>query len=211
MKITLPDSWSDVTLRQFQEMDSCESVADKIAVLANEDPEDIRKMDVESYKKVSKALSWTEVLPSGVHKDIITLKDEDYVLKTLSSLSLGEWTDIETYIKDSVQNIHKIMAVLYHGKGTNAEKAEVFLDNMNILDAYSCLVFFSLIEKRSLVCIEAFFKKEILRMEMNQKLKQKQNESKEKQKKKKQTSGHGSFLRTILQRGILRTWKKYSA
>lgn len=214
-KIKLPDSWADVTMRQFQELESTESIVDKIAILSDEDPEIIKKMDIESFNRVSKVLNWVHSMPEEkTVEDFLTIDEVKYNMVKLSTLTLGNWIDIEHYIKEPVQNLHKLMAILYrtesepdYNSETAIKRAELFLDKMSVNDAYGTLVFFSLIGKKSLETIKDYFQTQILIMEVNQQLKQKQNERKEKRKKRGLINGLGSFSLTTWLKETLQRWR----
>jgi hypothetical protein len=213
--IKLPDSWADVSMKQFQELESVESIVDKIAILSDEDPELIKKMDVASYNKVAEALSWVQNLPEEKEgEETIIIDERKYNAVKLSSLSLGNWVDLEHYLKEPINNLHKIMAILYLPEGeetynskTAIERSELFLEKMSVNDAYGTLVFFSLIEKRSLEAIRDYFQMKILEMEVKETLKQKQRESKEKRKKRKLINGLGFSSVITWLKGILQRWK----
>ena len=212
--IKLPDSWAEITMRQFQELESTESIVEKISILADEDPELIKKIDLKSYKKISEALNWIHTLPEEKECSEIIIDENKYNLIRLSSLSLGSWMDIEHYGKDPVNNLHKLMAIFYRPEGeaeydseTAIKRAELFLDKMSVNDAYGTLVFFSLIEKKCLTTIKVYFQVQTLIQEMIRK--PKLNGLSEKQKKRKQKSGAGSYSPTTWLRETLQRWSHY--
>jgi len=188
--ITTPDSWNEVNISQFQELSVTEDIFEKIAILTDEDPEELKLMDVASFGRLTAALAWVHILPNeDVRKDVIVIDDIEYgFIDKLSSLSLGEWIDIENYLKDPIKNLHKLMAMFYRPllttlkDGTRitedyditqaSNNANTFLTKMNVSDCYGSLVFFSLIANDCLKTIQAYFQVEILKnqlMKMNQK------------------------------------------
>jgi hypothetical protein len=188
--ITTPDSWSEVNISQFQELSVTEDIFEKIAILTDEDPEELKLMDVASFGRLTAALSWVHILPNeDARKDVIVIDEIEYgFIDKLSSLSLGEWIDIENYLKDPIKNLHKLMAMFYRPllttlkDGTRitedyditqaSNNANTFLTKMNVSDCYGSLVFFSLIANDCLKTIQAYFQVEILKnqlMKMNQK------------------------------------------
>ena len=214
--INVPDSWSEVTVTQFQELEATENIIEKIAILANEDPEYIRKMDIESFKRVSKALEWVHTMPDEKEgSEVLTIDDTKYYLIQMSSLSLGSWMDIEHYMQEPIQNIHKLMAIFYrespnaeYNSITGAKRAELFLERMSVNDCYGTLVFFSLIEKKCLTTIKDYFQMQVLMMQVKQELKQKQNELREKRKKRKLLSGVGFRSLITWLKGTSQRWKR---
>lgn len=188
--ITTPDSWNEVNISQFQELSVTEDIFEKIAILTDEDPEELKLMDVASFGRLTAALSWVHILPNeDARKDVIVIDEIEYgFIDKLSSLSLGEWIDIENYLKDPIKNLHKLMAMFYRPllttlkDGTRitedyditqaSNNANTFLTKMNVSDCYGSLVFFSLIANDCLKTIQAYFQVEILKnqlMKMNQK------------------------------------------
>lgn len=186
--ITTPDSWSEVNISQFQELSVTEDIFEKIAILTDEDPEELKLMDVASFGRLTAALAWVHVLPNeDARKDVIVIDEIEYgFIDKLSSLSLGEWIDIENYLKDPIKNLHKLMAIFYRPllttlkDGTRitedyditqaSNNANTFLTKMNVSDCYGSLVFFSLIANDCLKTIQAYFQVEILKnqlMKMN--------------------------------------------
>lgn len=190
--ITTPDSWSEVNISQFQELSVTDDIFEKIAILTDEDPEELKLMDVASFGRLTAALSWVHVLPNeDARKDVIVIDGIEYgFIDKLSSLSLGEWIDIENYLKDPIKNLHKLMAMFYRPllttlkDGTRitedydvtqaSNNANTFLTKMNVSDCYGSLVFFSLIANDCLKTIQAYFQVEILKNQLK-KMSQKEN------------------------------------
>ena len=190
--ITTPDSWSEVNISQFQELSVTEDIFEKIAILTDEDPEELKLMDVASFGRLTAALSWVHILPNeDARKDVIVIDGIEYgFIDKLSSLSLGEWIDIENYLKDPIKNLHKLMAMFYRPllttlkDGTRitedydvtqaSNNANTFLTKMNVSDCYGSLVFFSLIANDCLKTIQAYFQVEILKNQLK-KMSQKEN------------------------------------
>lgn len=207
-KIKLPDGWNEVTIKQLQELNLCDNPIDKICVLSGEEYELIEKIDTDSANRIEAAISWITQLPTkDEFKEVVTVNGKEYKAKKLSTLSYGEWVDISYYLKEDIKNLHKVMATLYEGELAKDMRAEEFENHMNVEIAWSALVFFSTIEKNCLVTIRAFFQKEILWMEMKQKLKEK----KEKQRNENKINGVGSYLPITYLKGISMKWKKFLA
>ena len=158
LKLNIPDGWQQVTVKMFQELakldnnnDGIAKVVDLISVLADADPEDIRKVDSSELGRLMDMIKWTAEFPNNPHLNTINVKDVEYEMIKLSDLSLGEWIDLDTYVEDSIINMHKIFAMLYRTKGEIydankiEDKAIMFADNLPIGEVYGALLFFSLI------------------------------------------------------------------
>jgi hypothetical protein len=168
MEIKLPDSWEEVTLGQFQEIANTEGddrMIEIIAILADQDPDELRKMDPDSFVKCVQALDWVKALPeSGNYKPIIEVSGEKYgFVNRMSDLSVGEWIDLESWVGTSSVNLHKIIALLYrplvsvssdsfrvidkYVAAESAERAKLFQEHVKVSDVYGAMLFFSLIEQ----------------------------------------------------------------
>jgi hypothetical protein len=177
MTVKVPDGWHEVSISTFQELiNAGDNVIERVAILTDQDPEDIRRWDLNSFKRVSDALEWTNILPEQKDwKRNITVNGKEYqFIEKLSSLTAGQWLDLEHWVLDSSNNLHKIIALFYEGD------AEEF-KSVSMADAYGCMVFFSSIVNKSLESMQDYLVKEIVTKEM----------------KKIHSLGSGSFTRWL--------------
>lgn len=189
--LTVPDSWEDVTIDQFQEINTLtsegtEKTIDIISIFLNEDPELIKKFDITTYTKLISMLGWSNEMPSDAnYKPILKIKDQEYgLIPRLNTLLLGEWMDLEHYInEDPIQNIHFIMSILYRPLITafndrdrliepyDAEvmvrQAELFKKHIKIGEVYGALVFFYLIASNSMQIMKDYLHQEQVAMMKN--------------------------------------------
>lgn len=168
-------SWKNVTLRQAQELialdpknySESEYLAyevDQLAILLDKDPYDIET--TMSVKEIIEALTeWnflSELPKEDITKKVDTFKKNGtrYGLMNFNEITLAQMVDIEEYVNlGLVQNIHKIMSVLYlPTKSWNPftkkytlkeyepdpKREEIFLD-MDMEFVYGNLLFFYLI------------------------------------------------------------------
>ncbi len=212
--VKVPDSWAEVTLGQFIEiaqLDSKDKDIQLVSILIDKDPEEIRKYNPQSFSRIKDAISWVQTLPEENFQSTLKIGDKEFeFLHRLSLLSNGEWIDLEMLIPEYAQNIHKIMAILYRPAGdlkydtvSAAHRAELFKEKMSYTDAYSALVFFSLIAKSCMITIQDYLKKQIPKTSGES---QNKNESKESKKKKPKAlgmlSGNGINFFTSWRKGI---------
>lgn len=169
-KIQVPDSWDDVTIDQFQEIsglttEDTDRTIDVISILIDEDPEIVRMFDLNTFSQLIGLLGWTNSMPNdAVYKTILSVEGEEYgMISKLTSLSIGEWIDLEHYVKSPIENIHFIMSILYrplitafndrdrlieeYDTDKMMRQASIFKSHVKITDVYGALVFFSIIEK----------------------------------------------------------------
>lgn len=167
IKITLPESWNEVSLGTYMELASISSEEDNlsriikfISILSDVDPEEIKKVPTSELSKIGEAIEWAGSLPSSEFKHIITIDGEQYgLIPSFSDLSVGEWIDLESYGENILENMHIVMAILYRPLITalndrarfidkyDAEsllpRAELFKEKMNVNDVYGAMLFFS--------------------------------------------------------------------
>lgn len=173
-KITLPDSWNEVTLRQFQEIGSLEDNDHKtnhiISILSDQDEEVINKMTVDSRLQVINHLKWVFGFPSETeYKRLVKIEDVDYYLQDYSELTIGERIDLKEYCKDTTKNLHKIFSILYKPEVKRADTSDLFLNKMMIGDVYGSLVFFYRIANRSIEIMQDYLMNDLNQTLMNQK------------------------------------------
>lgn len=195
-KITVPESWQEVTIAQYQEIAALDQetpdgvrLVEMISILIDEDPEVIRHTDLESLNRIAQHLEWTQKLPDEAwYKPIITIDGIEYgFVPRLTELTVGEWIDLEHYVLDVNSNMHKIFSVLYRPLVTafndrdriiepyNSEdadrRADLFKTKAKIGDVYGALVFFSLIVNESTKTMQDYLRLEVKRMSLERKRK----------------------------------------
>lgn len=183
--ITVPDSWNEVTVSQFQEINSIpleskSRALEIISILINEDIEEIRKYDMQSLNRIVAALGWCDELPNDKEFDqVLTLNDTTYNMVKMSSFSVGEWMDLEQYFEDPINNLHNILGVFYrdndlpYNTTTSEQRANIFREHVNVGQVYGTVVFFCNIERSCIQTIKVYFQLEMMKLEMSQKQKQK--------------------------------------
>jgi hypothetical protein len=172
-KIIIPESWSEVTLRKFQEVAQVDIENERlraieiISIMADCDPDLLKNTDLQSLNLVLDKLEWTKIPPSDEYKTEITIKGIVYNLVNLRSLSNGEWIDLDGFCEKHIDNIHKIMAVLYRPVGeeynskSSEERASLFLDEVKISDVFGTMLFFSLIGIKYMTHIETYLQEDL--------------------------------------------------
>lgn len=196
-KVKVPDSWDEVTIGQFQEFQESKRDYEKVSVLLDEDPEDIRKYDQQSMNRVLSALSWIGELPDqNRYNEFIEVDGVEYrLVKNLNGFCLGEWVDMDEYLKDEPANLHLIFAMLYRPPGEyRAEdvmgRAKLFQERVMIGQVYGSLLFFSHVVTKSTPNIQLSLIRSIL-------LKMKPKKKKEKELRKRETQKNGVGLTTL--------------
>ena len=176
-KVQIPDSWSEVTIAQFQELSTVDlehkdAALNVVSILIDKDPELIRQYDETTFNEITKAIEWTNEMPQAANfRQVIEIDGQKYGLIKFASLTVGEWIDLDEYLKAPIENIHKIFAIMYRevigGTAENLllapydvdnakERADVFQSKMIIDNCYGALVFFSNIVEESTKTIQVY-------------------------------------------------------
>lgn len=154
------DSWSDVTLEKWQRLvtgkkSKSEEAVATINALSDIPKKLIKEMALSDVASIFERLSKLQV--EGKHKKIFKIDEVEYgFMPDLDEITLGEYADLEHYIKDGLEkNMHKIMSVLFRpvtskdGKMYSIEaykdgrqRADKFKKKMNASQVQEALVFF---------------------------------------------------------------------
>lgn len=160
----LPKNWFEVTVSQYQELIEIEAqkesltnteyFIEKLALLFDVGPDDemFDIIDTDELFQLINAISWTNSPIPVCNPE----KYNDLVPKKFTSILLGEFIDLEHYMTDPNNNLHKISAILYKQTRINdwgnqeiepyeydlEERAEMFLDApvpgaYNLINSYT--------------------------------------------------------------------------
>ena len=182
-KITVPENWSEVKVKDFQELqllsreDSNYDV-NLVSILCDLDPSYVERLDLQTYTKILINLQWITKLPTKAdYKPIIEIRGEKYGLAKMSSFTNGEWYSLEHWMESPWENLHKILAMIYrplitainddyrliedYNSETAVARAELFKD-LSVADAYGAILFFSIIEKQSMQTMKEYLEIKIV-------------------------------------------------
>jgi hypothetical protein len=172
IKLTIPDSWEDIRLGQYQEyVQYVEDNKDErpykliinlLSILTDTDSAIFYKMPMDSLYTIQKNIKFMEEEPTIKFKNIIEVDGVKYGFqKDLHNLTLGEWIDIEHYITNGnmIDNLHYLVAIFYRKVIKEGDeyfdyeiepyndiklegRAKLFQHNANVMDVYGISVFF---------------------------------------------------------------------
>ena len=114
-KITIPEF---ISISKYQELSTLEHLSDigkmvkTINVFTGIDEDEIRTWEVNDMGKVARDFSTKLDIESQFYP-IIQINDVNYGYADISTMTLGEFIDLETLCKKPQENLHAIMAVLY--------------------------------------------------------------------------------------------------
>ena len=179
-------SWNDVTLDKWvklinkKEKTKSQEALDTISILSDIPKKVINELSVEDIAVILKRIAYLQEKDNSKLKKIFKLNDIEYGFHpNLEEITLGEYADIETYLKNGIENnLTKLMAVLYrpvterdgdnysieaYGTSDSRMRAEKF-KKMKASDVNNALVFFWILGKELLIALQQFL------MEQNQEI-----------------------------------------
>ena len=118
MKITVPTSFEDINLGQYLELGKIDpsDTLGQIAILCDISKEDIKRMEKSSLIELEALLSSIEQTDEDKykHERFIELRGLKYGFHpNLSEMSVGEFVDLDSLCQNPLENLPKIMAILY--------------------------------------------------------------------------------------------------
>ncbi len=128
----LISKWSDVNyetwlkLIDFQNGTKTKEAEETIAALSNIPKDLIKQLELSDIVNIMNKVSEMQQEQDSALKRIIEVEGKRYGFHPdLSSISLGEWADIETFIKQDIEkNLPEVMAVLY--RPITEEKNDIY-------------------------------------------------------------------------------------
>jgi hypothetical protein len=131
-EFTLINSWEDVTLDnwlkliEFQKETKSKQAKETIGALSNIPKKLIEQLELKDVAIIMEAVSELQIKEDSPLKRIIEIEGKRYGFHPdLSSITLGEWADLETFIKTNMEKqLPEVMAILY--RPIVEEKNEVY-------------------------------------------------------------------------------------
>jgi flagellar biosynthesis/type III secretory pathway chaperone len=158
----LPESWDDITLKQFKEIRQIEYIKDdklqyiiQLLIIVTELPAAILiNLKGNQLEEIVKSLSFINIeeLPSNITRTF-TIGNDIYTLKEFNDLTLGETISLNVLSSDIENNISSILAILYQkndeefNSKTHASIAKDIEENISISQLWQAVVFFCNIVK----------------------------------------------------------------
>jgi hypothetical protein len=126
----LPKSWDDINFRVYQELieirnteweSDIQSKLEELALLLDISPADpeLESLYTKELYELIKQISWIYKLPPTRLKQEIEISGTKFQLIDISSIKMGEFIDIEHFLKEGEKNFHLIAAILYRQTKTN--------------------------------------------------------------------------------------------
>jgi hypothetical protein len=167
LKLVIPESWDELKLSQYIEFITTdfESLSDinkmfrVVSIMCDIDEDSISKLNLEQINMIISELEWVYIKPKYEFARIVTIDGIKYgSIPNFNNIKVGEWIDIENYIKDFKKNIHKILAIIYrpiteyhneyvykiedYDSNKLSQRSDLFLEKFKVIDAINSSVFF---------------------------------------------------------------------
>ena len=118
---TMINSWNDVTLDKWVKLinkkneSKSEEAINTISVLSDIPKKLVKELGINDIANILQRIAKMQESSSSRLKRIIKVNDIEYGFHpNLEDITLGEYADIETYLKNGIENnLPKLMAVLY--------------------------------------------------------------------------------------------------
>jgi hypothetical protein len=221
MKLRIPTKLEDVTIGTFikiaklEATDDPEQILDRnikmLSLLTGEGEDVFLELTASQLAELVGKISFLNNLPEAKAINQVNINGKLYQANLLiSELTAGQYIDLSEFIKNPINNLHKIMATLYlpaqkkwYGKlvveryngKTQKERADEFYRYMPVSVAYPAALFFYQVSNGLTTNIETYFiSKAVQEMKAAAKLLQGQSGS--------STNGGGGIMRWIASRTI---------
>ena len=122
---SLPKSWEEVTLKQFQELQRAYndekkevSIVDLISIMANKPKSEVQQLPTSFAELIMNELGFIMEQPEQ-EKPVpyIIIDEKKYMVNYLEKMKTGEWVDVNSVIKDDPKNYAAMLAILCRLEG----------------------------------------------------------------------------------------------
>lgn len=126
MKLRVPTSWNDISVKQFQDYIATtelattteEKIVAALTILCGMQKEDVHRLTATDMMRLMKLLAFIDSDPASNTELVQRFKLHDIefgFIPNWTHLTLGEYVDLETYTSQHnfVTHLHKAMALMY--------------------------------------------------------------------------------------------------
>lgn len=122
---TVPKSWNDVTLKQFQDIERYYSDKDRkfdirevVHIFCNKSEDEINALPVEFLEKIMESLSFLQTKPEEKEPtNKIKIDGEEYVINVMEKMKTGEYVASDSVMKSDRYDYASILAILCRKNG----------------------------------------------------------------------------------------------
>ena len=143
--ITVPTSWDEVTLKQFQEIETYYNGTDRefdardvLHIFCGKSVDEINELPMDFIEKIMGHLMFLQTKPED--KEVtnkIEIDGETYVVNVMEKLKVGEYVAVDTVMKSDKHNYAAILGILCrkHGEIYDSRfEAEVLNDRIAMFE-----------------------------------------------------------------------------
>lgn len=115
MKIELPLTYEDITINQVRK-DQGRDMSDfeRVLIYSEMKERELRAFPIQALTKASHHILNVLNTPTKIHKKTFEYRGVKYgFIPDWTNFTTGEWVDMEEYLKDPIENAHKVMSILY--------------------------------------------------------------------------------------------------
>lgn len=142
---TAPDSWKDITLKQFQELERYYADKEKtfdarevLHILCDKTIDEVNALPMEFATKILDKLSFLQTQPEiGNPTNTIEINGEKYIVNVMEKMRTGEYVTTSTILKSDKYNYAAVLAVLCRKEGEiydSKYEADVFEDRLEMYE-----------------------------------------------------------------------------
>jgi hypothetical protein len=115
MKLELPASTKEITIRQAQKQGERDlDLYELVSIYADISYKDIRKLPKALVEEGAAYINRLIATLDNKLRRVITIDGKEYgLIPDWAEFTTGEYIDSEEYLKNPIQNAHKIMAIMY--------------------------------------------------------------------------------------------------
>lgn len=116
----VPTKWSEVTLKQFQDIQRLYSdketsfdVRDVLHILTNHSKEEVNELPIEFTEKILSIVTFLQDEPTiGEPTNTIEIKGTKYIVNTQSKLKTGEYVAVDNVMRQDKNNFALFLAIM---------------------------------------------------------------------------------------------------
>ena len=146
--VTVPESWEDVTLKQFQEIEryyadkeSGFDARDVLHILTTLTIDEVNMLPIQFSEKIMEKLLFLQEKPSEEKpSNSIEIDGEKYTINYMEKLKLGEYVAVDSLLKEDRFNYAAFLAILCRKSGEVYDsefEAEKFEDRLKMFEGIS--------------------------------------------------------------------------
>lgn len=151
--------WDKISIKQYIQLydlkfeDELELFINQIALIKGLTISEVENIPFTEIKNLKAELLFLSAEPDHTKiKSEIIIDGVKYKMKeNLLDFTLGEWIDLESYNKDFVHNMHRVLSILYKKEGVTSynptecdELADLLYEKLDIESALSAFFLFSI-------------------------------------------------------------------